>query len=1413
MESCTNSSFDVVDGAARRVRIAVSSPADTVADLARAMRIPADFGVLIGGSVVAGHHRLTEVESLVEGAAVSTVTGPSSAGPGGGPEDVAAAADACEMPDLEVAVVSGSACRPWVPLRRGRHGVGRSPAASIQLDDPSAELHHALVDVDEVVRVVQLTGRCPIEVVRADGSPAGPDDLGWFELEPGGAIVIGANRIELRIAGRDHAAIGPRCDLGTTTIGRIAGDPWHREVRRGLVVAAASTDEPIELVAPLDLPPLPAATALVGAGVAALGALTLAMVLGQMMFAVMALIGAVASATTWAVGLVGALRRRRAARRDARAATARFEDSLRERHRVIDEQHRRCHPDVVDAVTDALHARRWIWSRRLAGGALPITIGRGTVLLPATVTAAGSAVGAPSSAEMAAIAQWSQVVGAAVPVSIDAAEAVAIHGTEGQVHGLLRSIVVQSAIAIGPADLRIAVVSERRAGWEWMSWLPHCRDRPAEPLVIGVGDNERMAAVAEAAAERPDRRTLLIVDAPEALTIRTGALRRLVDAPGVSTVVGCVTGSIVPSVCRRVLTIGSTGRAEWTGPSHPGDPAVEHVVVAGLDESVATSAALALAGLVDPEDAAGADQRVPTSVPFSALDPEMFVAGSGAVDERWARADAASLAVPIGLSSDGVIELDLVRDGPHALIAGTTGSGKSELLRTWVLALAARFGPADLQFIFVDYKGGSTFDGCRELPHTAGVVTDLDDGLAERALASLEAELARRERLFRAVGVADLRDYAPAVAATSSGEPLARLVVMIDEFATMAQDVPGFLPALVGIAQRGRSLGVHLVLATQRPAGVVNDDIRANTNLRLALRVNDRTDAVDVLGDELPAKFPRSVPGRCAVRLGHDELIVFQAASTGGARPQGHRRLVARRWPLPTDGAASNGDAGDSQLSFVVQRIADAAASAPSRGDRRIWLEPLPAELSAAEVAAVVALEANADPGGVHDAVGLIDDPAAQARRPLRWDRATGNLLLVGMVGAGVTSTLVALAAAAARTSNPDRRHLYVVDGCGDRSLDALARLAHCGAVIRIGEPERVDRLLTRLAGEVDRRAVAGVGDADPEILFLIDGVGELRRSLDAIDRLDTLAKLDRVLDAGPAVGVVTCCSTDGTAFGAPITVGERWVFSVDEAIAAQHGVRGVAPHRPAGRIRLASTGLDAQVACGADRLADLPDRSCGIGPPPVEVLAPVIDPSVLPASSLVAAPNTSGRGARYLWLGIGADDLEPARLVVPVGDHIFIGGQGRTGRSSVLERVVDAWCSIDGAHSAVTWPWRPDTCSTDPGPSADPSLGGLLLVVDDADRVDDVDGVLAEIVSGRRDVTLAIAARLDAVRSSYGHWTRDVARSRCGVILTAPGDIDGDLLGTTLPRRTSIPVRPGLGWIVDGSGHRLVQFAGRLPP
>ncbi|WP_420451481.1 FtsK/SpoIIIE domain-containing protein [Ilumatobacter sp.] len=1326
---------------------------------------------------------------------------------------------------VEAAVVSGPAVTTWRGVVPGRHLVGRAPHAALRIDDPTVEAHHAVLVVGDggEVDLVQLTGAVPIR--REDGAGA------MLSLR------IGSSTVALRTAVGAHAGadsgsgVVPDEPAGRGSIAPHPSDPWRRMVWRAPWSAPVWDSAPISAPAPPSAVSRPPLTGLVGAGVTAAGAVVVANVMGNATFVLFAAMGVIASVATFAATLIGARRADRRARAAHDAELGEFVDAVQRVHRRRRDHHVATHPPLDVALAEVLGGGQRLWHRRPGDGALVATVGVGTCRWSPPVE-----VGEPRLLDpdlLVRIEGCGRVDDVAAPVSIRDGEALAIVGGIDAARSIARSIVVQLATWTGPADWRLVVVTADRRRWRWADWLPH--GALAGRSVIEVIDGADVDLQEELDSVTSDVRTVLVTDAAHLFTSRTGPLRRFVSASGAASIVVVDAAATVPAICRRTLTLGSTGGASWSGHVPVADDAVG-IRATGVSIDTADEVARRLACLVDPEDPHGPSDAVPVAVAFDDLvAPE--AATAEAIAARWvAGGDDPAPRAPLGISAEGTVDIDLVRDGPHGLIAGTTGSGKSELLRTLVLSLAAHVGPEHLNLVLVDYKGGSTFDACADLPHTVGVVTDLDDGLAERALVSLEAELHRRERLLREVGAGDLTAYRAAGSRGPDGRaPIARLLVVIDEFAALAEELPTFLAALVGIAQRGRSLGVHLLLATQRPAGVVNDDIRANTDLRLALRSNDRADALDVVGDELPSRFPRHVPGRAVMRLGPDELVVFQAGRCSGRANPGGTGIVVERPDAPgrtidaapagrigpddhRRSAAATGrldvvETGPTTMEATVRAISDAALAGGAAAPHRPWVEPLPFPLDRREVA-----EGSAPPGGRGrhgpdpdpdpgtPAIGLVDDPEHQRRVPLRWSPGDGGVAVVGSVGSGATSTLIALASAACAARSPDELHLYVVDGRGDDGLGALATIAHCAGVVRTREHERLHRLLARVVTAIDlRTGLATDVGAEPDIVVVIDGHDAVRSSLGDLDRMATEELLRRVLDDGPAAGISLLIATDEVHGATLSKFPHRWILHLDDPAAARSiGLRAapVGSGRP-GRLRVLETGLEAQVARGAPGLAELAshDDDAG-GPPPVVTLPDRVDGGDLDHRG---RGSVGPDGSATMRIGIEADELATAVLTVPPGDHLLVVGAARTGVTTALERCVADWRPDDPTRRVV----RVDRRHPVDGAAIVGSEGPTLVVVDDAHRVDDHDGALAAIVRGEHPrVTVFAGGRADGVRSSYGHWTREVARCRCGIVMTSRGDPDGDLLGVQLPRRSLIPARPGLAWIVDPGPQRQVQIA-----
>ena len=305
----------------------------------------------------------------------------------------------------------------------------------------------------------------------------------------------------------------------------------------------------------------------------------------------------------------------------------------------------------------------------------------------------------------------------------------------------------------------------------------------------------------------------MILDGSRKLRALPGAVQLLQEGPTVGVYAICLDADekLLPAECQAVVVVeGDRVRVQQ---------AMEETLPEIRPDFVPPDWCARLARSIAPiRDVSSADDGVVLPDSARLLDVlRMEPPSATRIASRWRDGGRSTLAV-IGESYDGPFAIDISKDGPHALIAGTTGSGKSELLQTIVASLAVANRPDEMTFVLIDYKGGSAFAECALLPHTVGMVTDLDPHQVERALVSLSAELTRRERILAAAGAKDIEAYQLLVDGRRAPS-LPRLVIVVDEFAAMSRDLPDFVTGLVNIAQRGRSLGLHLMLATQRPSG------------------------------------------------------------------------------------------------------------------------------------------------------------------------------------------------------------------------------------------------------------------------------------------------------------------------------------------------------------------------------------------------------------------------------------------------------------------------------------------------------------------------------------------------------------------------------------------------------------------
>ena len=879
--------------------------------------------------------------------------------------------------------------------------VGRAAKADIRCDDPLLEPFHLRVRRDgQGWAVVQLAGRPPARIT-------------------GDSISVGSSTLALtrsRRTGRERGITGDvGAEAGRT---RITVNRTPRTVPSWEAV-------PVQRRTVGPAPAAPGNGGLLPATVALAGAAVIALVVGQSMFMLFGLIGAAVAIATWIGGRVTYRRRRREHGLAVADAEAHLALSVAGQSSEWSAFHVAHSPWLHRSIGELHGGAAHIWRRRAGHpDAFEVCLGAGDVTFEPAF--AGASVSDDSLVNASTVLPDQPVC-----VSFGPSARVALSGAEAT--ALIRAALVELAIATGPADWQLVVVTEQPRDWEWARTLPHIAD--------GVGSS-RILSSRELLDFSRDRstaiqtHTVVVTDLTEQLSLRTAPLRRLIGTdPSIAVVSLVAAGSAIPAICRTLVATRADGRARLVADAHLGSTPISFSYV-GMSARSAGDAVAALAHFRDPEDPRTAGSDVPRSVSLVELLAERHVDpfDSDSIERGWMRdAIDASPCTPIGRAADGTVDIDLVRDGPHALLAGTTGAGKSELLRSLVLGLATCVSPEQLTFVLVDYKGGATFDALTALPHVVGTVTDLDGTLADRALRSLRAELTVRERMLREHGAVDLTSARLALQAPV----MPRLAVVVDEFAALAVEHPDFLHALVGIAQRGRSLGVHLLLATQRPSGVIDDAIRANTTLRIALRVNDSGDALDVVGDTGPASFSRSVPGRAMMRLGPDELVTFQTASCGDdPDPVGRRETSGR-------------------VGRIVDAICVAVEHAQIEAPRRPWLEPLPTLLTPGDMRITNTGITDTSTGEtgtgmpvvVIRPVGLVDVPDEQTRRPLTWRPDDGHLLVAGSQGSGVTSTLLALVDAA--LDHPSPPTLFVIDALGDARWDSASPHPNCAAVTR----------------------------------------------------------------------------------------------------------------------------------------------------------------------------------------------------------------------------------------------------------------------------------------------------------------------------------------------------------------------------
>ncbi|MFC5065374.1 type VII secretion protein EccCa [Actinomycetospora atypica] len=986
---------------------------------------------------------------------------------------------------------------------------------------------------------------------------------------------------------------------------------------------------------------------------------------------------------------------------------------------------------------DFAHVRVGRGAQRLATALVPPQTGPVTDLEPVTTAALRRFVRAHSVVEALPTA-----------VSLRAFAAIAVTGPDASPAGverrraLARAMVAQLVTLHGPEDLLLAVVAggEARTAWEWVKWLPHVAHPrlhdgagPVRMLAPSIATVETWLAPELADRPRFTRGAAPPVGAPHVVVVCDGA-RPDEDGDGDHVLVedglAGVTlidldGGLDPLTGRRGLRL-VVAPDPAGGPDRVGAASDAGVEWFGRPDALREAEAEALARRLAPCRTPGTAREGPGPTTPGLLEllgvpgtPDTFD-----VAAAWrSRPARERLRVPFGVGEDGEpVELDLKEAaqegmGPHGLCVGATGSGKSELLRTLVLGLITTHSSAALNLVLVDFKGGATFAGLADAPHVAAVITNLADDLAlvDRMQDALAGEMTRRQELLRAAGnLASVADYERARERGADLTPLPALFVVVDEFSELLHQKPDLADLFTAIGRLGRSLQIHLLLASQRLDEGRLRGLDSHLSYRIGLRTFSAADSRAVLGVPDAAALP-SVPGTGYLRSDTSTMVRFTAGYVSGpsrrldrvaARVRASRR---RAVPLPFHGGWVDPPAGDeppaavepdredapevpSVLDVVVDRLREAGPPA-----HEVWLPPLEGPVALADLLPPL----RADPargwtapgfpadGTLRVPLGLVDRPYEQ-RRELLWadlSGAAGHVVVAGGPRAGTSTALRTLVVAAALTHTPAELAFHVVD-LGGGTLGGLARLPHVGTVAGRGDTDLVRRVVGEVAALAtarerwfrehgvtsiaDLRARRARGeelpDAASDVVLVIDGWHAFRADHEALESaVVTLATTGLSYGVHVAIGVnrwaeLRPALSDALGTRIELRLGDAGESEVDRRLAAtvpaDRPGRGLSPDRHHVLVALPDDGLVDAVAAAWT----------GPAVPAVELLPERVEVAALPGPDV---------GERHLLpVGIDEERLAPVVLDVAADPHLVVYADGESGKTSLLRLL---------AHQVVT--------------------------------------------------------------------------------------------------------------------------------
>ena len=817
-----------------------------------------------------------------------------------------------------------------------------------------------------------------------------------------------------------------------------------------------------------------------------------------------------------------------------------------------------------------------------------------------------------------------------------------------------------------------------------------------------------------------------------------------------------------------------------------------------------------------PRDVAG--QRVPETCSLE----DLLTLSDAELARRWDKSqEKPSLAISLGMGASDPCRFDLQVDGPHLLVAGTTGSGKSELLRSLTVSLALSFPPERVNFLFVDFKGGSGLGPLTGLPHCVGMLTDLSQHELHRFLMSMRAEIRRREKLLAQAETPDLTSYRATTAAKVHNLP--HLVLVIDEFRMLVEDAPEALRELMRIAAIGRSLGLHLIMATQRPQGAITADIRANVTTSIALRVQSELESADIINSGAAARIQVGNPGRAFLARGSEPPEEFQTAAltrtagTTGGDLTVETTLDVLAGPVVATRQRDTAIASTTPADAAAPLVRQACSLWTIRGGKPVRPPVAPA------LPELLPFPGRRVRGGPVE-LGLVDLPEQQIVTALKWDPLTdGHLGLVGTEPAGTDDALLLVLRQMLET--PGEAHYYLLDS--DGSLNDISELPHVGAVASLHELRRGVRVLERVAQEMTVRLSRQGDGADPPLILVVSGWGSWASALRAGPLVWAEDLLADIVRDGPKAKVTVLISGDRELVTARFfaALPNRCFFptgSSEESRLAWPRLPAV----PSVKGRAIAYGSLVKGSPSAVQLftppEDLPRLRSTVPSPrtrpfrverlPVSVQGKAVRARYEAASSRHMAPTKAAVKQRdhTLLIGVGGDELEPLTLTLPKGGILAVLGGPSAGKSTFLQALPE----MNPGEAVWLRPGREaDADSYWSGLAAGGQSGelapGALALVDDADRLSPAaHNSLLDL--NKLGVTMVLAAGFSSTIAQRVPLMMQARSNGTGVLICPRSVLDCDFFGV----RFDLEARPpaGRAAVISGGKAFLTQLGALAP-